>query len=58
MKKVKAIILTILFIISIPIAMYICYLDSYNYGALAMLIMYLPLAFIISNEDLRNMNLW
>lgn len=57
-KKIKAIILIIWFILSIPVSTILCLIDSYNLGAIAMLNILFPFALIISDKDLINMDLW
>lgn len=57
-KKIKAIILIIWFILSIPVSTILCLIDSYNLGAIAMLNILFPFTLIISDKDLINMDLW
>ena len=57
MKKIKAIILTIWFTLSIPIGVILCLIDN-NLEVIGLLNMAIPLIFIISDEELLNMKLW
>lgn len=57
MKKIKAIILTIWFTLSIPIGAILCLIDN-NLEVIGLLNMAIPLIFIISDEELLNMKLW
>ncbi len=58
LKKVKAIILTLWFVISILLSIYLCLVDYDDLEVIALLNIAIPFILIISDEKLLEMRLW